>query len=132
MQKKEHTRFAPLFFILDQSFALNGQKNLLRALKWGILCFCSYYNFGDTASIKNAIFAIHIVNLLVVTKLRKLENGYFHVFCSISRCIHDKALQEFFWELTVQLFRKTLCQNNPYLPRKNVGWNNDADSISLW
>ena len=25
-----------------------------------------------------------------------------------------------------------LCQNNPDLPRKNWGWNDDADSITLW
>ena len=89
MQKKGHTRFGPIFLILDQSFTLYGQNNLLKALKCGIFCFHSYYNFGDTASIKNAIFAICIVNLLVFTKLRKLENGYFHVFCSISKSIKD-------------------------------------------
>ena len=26
----------------------------------------------------------------------------------------------------------SLCQNNSDLPRKNWGWNNDADSITLW
>ena len=30
--KKGHTHFGPLFLILDQSFTLNGQNNLLRAL----------------------------------------------------------------------------------------------------
>ena len=40
--KKGHTHFGPLFLILDQSFTLNGQNNLLRALKWGILCFRGY------------------------------------------------------------------------------------------
>ena len=69
MQKKGHTRFGPIFLILDQSFTLYGQNNLLKALKCGIFCFHSYYDFGDTASIKNAIFAICIVNLLVFYKV---------------------------------------------------------------
>ena len=98
MQKKG------IIFHPRPKFYFNGQNNLLRALKWGILCFRNYYNFGDTASIKNAIFAICIVNLLVFTKLRKLENGYIHVFCSISKSIQDTEIYRVHLEKSYNYF----------------------------
>ena len=88
MQKKGHTHFCP-YFGSCSSVTLNGQNNFSRALKWGISCFSSYNSYGDIGSIKNAIFSIDIVNLIVFTKLRKFENGYFHVFCYISKSIQD-------------------------------------------
>ena len=64
-----------------------GQNNLSRALKWGISCLYSNNRFGEIASMKNPIFTIYKVNLLVFTNLRNVENGYFHLICFISESI---------------------------------------------
>ena len=33
--------------LLAKRYIVNGQKNFSRALKWGIVCLCISYTFGD-------------------------------------------------------------------------------------
>ena len=51
-------------------YTVNGQKNFSRALKWGIVCFCISYTFGDI--VKNKKKNVHIWVFLILWKLSSL------------------------------------------------------------
>ena len=62
-----------------------------------------------------------------LSRKRNPGRELFHLWSTCFRPYRTFILQDVIFVLAV-----SLCQNNPDLPRKNWGWNNDADSITLW